>query len=104
MAPYVERVLLHPQHWAIQTTALLIKSRLEVEKTRKMERSCMQLQVQVLLLLCTYRCLMHAQTIADGFQTLDTSASHRLKYAACVALPSRSEILSELGHVSTHGA
>ncbi len=48
MFPYVERVIGNsPKRWISQTMALLIRSRLEAEFTRKMERGLMQLQVMI---------------------------------------------------------
>jgi hypothetical protein len=45
MMPFVTRVLENPNNWTIQSFALLLKSRLEVEHHRKTERGTLQIQV-----------------------------------------------------------
>lgn len=47
MLSYVDRVLKHPVNWTVHTMALLIRSRLEAERFRTVERSVMQLQALV---------------------------------------------------------
>jgi hypothetical protein len=43
--PYVDFVVKNPVHWATQVMALLTRSRLETELSRKVERATTQLQV-----------------------------------------------------------
>ncbi|QSL64412.1 hypothetical protein MERGE_001713 [Pneumocystis wakefieldiae] len=47
MATYVDRVLKHPRNWTVHSMALFIRSKLEMNKGRTMERSILQLQVLV---------------------------------------------------------
>jgi hypothetical protein len=49
MLPFVSRVLENPNNWMINTMALLLKSRLESNRSRTVERSCLQLQVKMYL-------------------------------------------------------
>ncbi|KAL1917995.1 uncharacterized protein VTP21DRAFT_3261 [Calcarisporiella thermophila] len=47
MIPFVVRVLENPNNWMVHTMALLLRSRLEANKTRTVERSALQLQALV---------------------------------------------------------
>ena len=47
MFPYVSRVQMHPNNWMIHSQCLLLKCRLEAEKSRTADRSLLQLQVLV---------------------------------------------------------
>jgi len=47
MMAYVERVVQSPNNWMLYSTALLIKSQLEYEKTKTKERAILQMQVLV---------------------------------------------------------
>ena len=45
MKAYVERVMKHPNNWMVHSMGLLIKSRLETNTTKYIDRAAMQLQV-----------------------------------------------------------
>ncbi|KAI8896538.1 hypothetical protein BC833DRAFT_622049 [Globomyces pollinis-pini] len=47
MFPYVTRVLENPNNWMVTTMGLVLRSRLEANKSRTVERSCLQLQALV---------------------------------------------------------
>mmetsp|Transcript_10321 Transcript_10321/g.32889 ORF Transcript_10321/g.32889 Transcript_10321/m.32889 type:complete len:1110 (-) Transcript_10321:70-3399(-) len=47
MAAYVERVIQSPENWMVYSTALLIKSQLEFERSKTKERAVLQMQVLV---------------------------------------------------------
>lgn len=47
LVPFLEAVLAAPRVWCVQYTALFVRSRLEMRKTRRMERSMMQLEALV---------------------------------------------------------
>jgi hypothetical protein len=47
MFPFVTRVLENANNWMVHTTALLLRSRLESNKSRTVERSALQLQALV---------------------------------------------------------
>ncbi|KLO14509.1 TPR-like protein [Schizopora paradoxa] len=79
MAPYVSRVVSHPQNWSIHTMALLLRSRLESSRTRTVERSTLQLQALV-----------------DQMPTADSSLAERLLYFHVLPLPSKWELEKEL--------
>jgi tetratricopeptide (TPR) repeat protein len=79
MSPYVSRVISHPRNWSVHTMALLLRSRLESNRTRTVERSTLQLQALV-----------------DQMPTADSSISERLLYFHSIALPSKWEMEKEL--------
>ncbi|KAI9228775.1 MAG: hypothetical protein DHS80DRAFT_15059 [Piptocephalis tieghemiana] len=82
MMPYVSRVLGHPNNWSIHTTALLLRSRLESNKTRTVERGVLQLQALV-----------------DQIPLDDSSvagAPERLRWCHSLALPAKWELEKEL--------
>eukprot|EP01127_Copromyxa_protea_P019654 TRINITY_DN642_c0_g1_i3.p1 TRINITY_DN642_c0_g1~~TRINITY_DN642_c0_g1_i3.p1 ORF type:complete len:821 (+),score=202.87 TRINITY_DN642_c0_g1_i3:19-2481(+) len=47
MWAYIERVLKNPNNWLIHSMALLLKSRIEVRKSKTVDRACMQIEVLV---------------------------------------------------------
>ncbi|OBZ70468.1 TPR repeat-containing protein C19B12.01 [Grifola frondosa] len=79
MAPYVARVISHPRNWSAHTMALLLRSRLESDRTRTVERSTLQLQALV-----------------DQMPTADSTVAERLLYIHSIPLPSRWEMEKEL--------
>ncbi|KAJ3772666.1 tetratricopeptide repeat domain 27 [Lentinula raphanica] len=82
MTPYVSRVITHPRNWTIHTMALLIRSRLEANRTRTAERSALQLQALV-----------------DQIPATDAEAapvSERLRYIHSISLPPKWELEREL--------
>ncbi|CAL1699986.1 unnamed protein product [Somion occarium] len=79
MSAYVSRVISHPRNWSIHTMALLLRSRLEANRTRTVERSTLQLQALV-----------------DQMPTADSSVSERLLYIHDLLLPSKWEMEKEL--------
>jgi hypothetical protein len=98
MFPYVERVLANePKHWATQLVALLIKSRLECEMTRRVERSLSQLQACCLLIYVVER--NSEQALADEYSSLATPVQQRLHLFHIVALPTIQQLNDELAQV-----
>lgn len=79
MKPYVARVISHPRNWSVHTMALLLRSRLEADRTRTVERSTLQLQALV-----------------DQMPTADSTVSERLLYIQDIPLPSKWEMEKEL--------
>ncbi|TCD64236.1 hypothetical protein EIP91_004338 [Steccherinum ochraceum] len=79
MKPYVARVISHPKNWSVHTMALLLRSRLEADRTRTVERSALQLQALV-----------------DQMPTADSTVSERLRYIHDIPLPSKWEMQKEL--------
>ena len=79
MSPYVARVISHPLNWSVHTMALLLRSRLESNRTRTVERSVLQLQALV-----------------DQMPTADSTVQERLEYFHGISLPSKWEMQKEL--------
>ena len=79
MSPYVARVISHPLNWSVHTMALLLRSRLESNRTRTVERSTLQLQALV-----------------DQMPTSDSTIQERLEYLHGISLPSKWEMQKEL--------
>ncbi|KAG8829553.1 hypothetical protein FRC17_006406 [Serendipita sp. 399] len=79
MIPYVSRVIAHPQNWSVHTMSLLLRSRLEANRTRTVERSTLQLQALI-----------------DQMPTSDSTVPQRLQYFHQIALPSKWEMEKEL--------
>ena len=79
MSPYIARVISHPLNWSVHTMALLLRSRLESNRTRTVERSTLQLQALV-----------------DQMPTADSTVQERLKYFHGISLPSKWEMQKEL--------
>ena len=79
MTPYVDRVISHPRNWSVHTMSLLLRSRLEANRTRTVERSTLQLQALV-----------------DQLPTADSSVQERLLYIHDLCLPSKWELQREL--------
>ncbi|KAI0758192.1 tetratricopeptide repeat domain 27 [Fomes fomentarius] len=79
MSPYVARVIAHPRNWSVHTVALLLRSRLESNRTRTVERSVLQLQALV-----------------DQMPTADSTLAERLLYIHEILLPSKWEMEREL--------
>ena len=79
MSPYVARVISHPLNWSVHTMALLLRSRLESNRTRTVERSTLQLQALV-----------------DQMPTADSTVQERLEYFHGIPLPSKWEMQKEL--------
>lgn len=79
MSPYVARVISHPLNWSVHTMGLLLRSRLESNRTRTVERSTLQLQALV-----------------DQMPTADSTVQERLEYFHGISLPSKWEMQKEL--------
>ncbi|PVF96513.1 TPR-like protein [Serendipita vermifera] len=79
MSPYVARVISHPRNWSVHTMSLLLRSRLEANRTRTVERSALQLQALI-----------------DQMPTSDSTVSQRLAYFHQIALPSKWSLEREL--------
>ncbi|KLT41499.1 putative karyogamy-related protein [Cutaneotrichosporon oleaginosum] len=79
MMPFLARVLSHPRNWSVHTTALLLRSRLEANRSRTVERSTLQLAALI-----------------DQMPTADSAASERLQYFHQLPLPSKWEMEREL--------
>ncbi|KAJ1657008.1 hypothetical protein IWQ61_003513 [Dispira simplex] len=79
MKPYVARVLAHPNNWMVHTMGLLLRSRLESESSRTVERGTLQLQA-----------------VVDQMPSEESSVTERLAYFYTLQLPSRWEMEQEL--------
>jgi tetratricopeptide (TPR) repeat protein len=79
MAPYVARVISHPENWSVHTMSLLLRSRLEAHRTRTVERSTLQLQALI-----------------DQMPTADSTLAERLRLLHALPLPSKWELEREL--------
>ncbi|BEJ12813.1 hypothetical protein CspHIS471_0212730 [Cutaneotrichosporon sp. HIS471] len=79
MMPFLARVLSHPRNWSIHTTALLLRSRLEANRSRTVERSTLQLAALI-----------------DQMPTADSAPAERLQYFHQLPLPSKWEMEREL--------
>ncbi|KAJ3416846.1 hypothetical protein HDV05_008431 [Chytridiales sp. JEL 0842] len=80
MLPYVTRVLDNPNNWMVHTMGLLLRSRLESNKGRTVERSVLQLQALV-----------------DQMPCQDSTVSERMQYLAATLIPSKWDMEKELG-------
>ncbi|KAI8968478.1 hypothetical protein BDF20DRAFT_827783 [Mycotypha africana] len=79
MVPYVTRVLENANNWMVHTMGLLLRSRLEANKGRTVERSALQLQALV-----------------DQIKVEDSTVQERLAYFYDILLPSKWEMEREL--------
>jgi tetratricopeptide (TPR) repeat protein len=79
MVPYVTRVLENANNWMVHTMGLLLRSRLEADRGRTVERSALQLQALV-----------------DQVKVEDSSVEERLAYFYDLLLPSKWEMEREL--------
>lgn len=81
MTPYVTRVLENANNWMVHTMGLLLKSRLEMHKSRTVERSALQLQALV-----------------DQIKVNDSGPDERLAYVYDLLLPSKWDMERELAN------
>jgi tetratricopeptide (TPR) repeat protein len=81
MMPYIRRVGANPNNWMVHTHHLLVKSRLESESNKTIERSVFQLQV-----------------LTEQFYEEKPSVADRMKYLCSLNFPSIYELNKELGN------
>ncbi|KAJ3124310.1 hypothetical protein HK098_001222 [Nowakowskiella sp. JEL0407] len=84
MSPYVSRTLENANNWMVHTMGLLIRSRLESDKSRTVERSVLQLQALV-----------------DQFKATDSTVapvSERMQHIFSILLPPIWDLERELGN------
>ncbi|EIW70151.1 hypothetical protein TREMEDRAFT_30027 [Tremella mesenterica DSM 1558] len=79
MMPFITRVISHPDSWSVHTTALLLRSRLESNRSRTVERSALQLAALI-----------------DQMPSTDSTPSERLRWFHHLPLPSKWEMEREL--------
>eukprot|EP00043_Microstomoeca_roanoka_P013012 m.127144 g.127144 ORF g.127144 m.127144 type:complete len:869 (-) comp15648_c0_seq2:313-2919(-) len=79
MTPYIDAVIQSPKDWALQSTALLLQSRLEKVKARKLQRSTEQLAL-----------------VADLFMNSEASNTARLHNIFTVSFPPYWQLQREL--------
>ncbi|MCO5565459.1 hypothetical protein L7F22_019132 [Adiantum nelumboides] len=79
MSAFVQRVLAHARNWSVHTMGLLLRSRLEGDRTRTVQRSTLQLQA-----------------LLDQMPTSDSSIMERLQFVHELELPSKWEMQAEL--------
>ncbi|PWN32184.1 TPR-like protein [Meira miltonrushii] len=79
MSAFVQRVLAHARNWSVHTMGLLLRSRLEADRTRTVQRSTLQLQA-----------------LLDQMPTSDSSVVERLQLVHELELPSKWEMQAEL--------
>jgi tetratricopeptide (TPR) repeat protein len=80
MIPYVRRAGVHSLNWMVHTYYLLLKSRLEFESNKTIDRSILQLQV-----------------LLDQFYEEEPKVDERMKYIYALHFPSVYEMTKELG-------
>jgi len=79
ISAFVSRVLAHARNWSVHTMGLLLRSRLEANRTRTAQRSVLQLQA-----------------LLDQMPTSDSSLKDRLIYFHELELPSKWDMQAEL--------
>ncbi|PWN51866.1 TPR-like protein [Violaceomyces palustris] len=79
MSVFVSRVISHPLNWMVHTMSLLLRSRLESQRTRTVERSVLQLQALI-----------------DQMPTSDSTVEERLRYIHSLDVPPKWEMKAEL--------
>ncbi|KAJ3006814.1 UNVERIFIED_CONTAM: hypothetical protein HDU68_003865 [Siphonaria sp. JEL0065] len=81
MKPFVARVLENPNNWMVHTMGLLLRCRLEANKSRTAERAVLQLQAIVDQMAVEH----------------DSTPSERLNHIYTISIPSKWDLESELG-------
>lgn len=79
MMPFIARVISHPRNWSVHTVALLLRSRLESNRSRTVERATLQLAALI-----------------EQMPTSDSTPAERLQYFHQIPLPSKWEMEREL--------
>ncbi|KAI9337687.1 hypothetical protein DFJ73DRAFT_798397 [Zopfochytrium polystomum] len=79
MSPYVARILENPNNWMVHSMALLLRSRLEANKGRTVERSVLQIQALV-----------------DQMESTESTVAERLNFFFSLIFPSKWDMEREL--------
>lgn len=80
LSTFIETLLSDPKNWAIQTCCLFVRAKLESKKTRKAERSLMQLE-----------------NLVDNYRNELLESKHRFPLFFAVNFPSLRSVQIELG-------
>eukprot|EP01126_Amoeba_proteus_P034314 TRINITY_DN3412_c0_g2_i10.p1 TRINITY_DN3412_c0_g2~~TRINITY_DN3412_c0_g2_i10.p1 ORF type:complete len:665 (-),score=140.25 TRINITY_DN3412_c0_g2_i10:751-2673(-) len=84
MWAYIERVLKNPNNWLIHSMGLLLKSRLEVIKSKTVDRACLQLEVLT-------------NQFDSELEKKEYSVDIRMRYFYGLAFPTHFRLQREMG-------
>ena len=93
---FVSRVLDDAENWSVFSMALLLRSRLEANRSRTVERGLLQMQSLVDQLKLKGTAVENGQSEAKFGPEKGAPAAERLKYAHILAIPTRWQLEREL--------